>query len=59
MTEDEWLTGAELWPTYLVVRGGMSDRRQRLLACAYCRSSWDLMGRASRRAITLGEPEAL
>jgi hypothetical protein len=58
MTEVEWRTGGAMWPMCLSLRGRMSDRQLRLLACAYCRSIWDLMGKASRAAIILGEQMA-
>jgi hypothetical protein len=58
MTEVEWLTGTAMWPMCLSLRGRVSDRKLRLLACAYCRSIWGLMGKASRQAIILGEQMA-
>jgi hypothetical protein len=58
MTEDEWIVATELWPMRDFIRNRSSDRKLRLLACAYCRSIWDLMSRASRRAIILGEQMA-
>ena len=55
MTEAEWHAQDKLWPMCHFLRGRSTDRKLRLLACAYCRSIWGLMGRASRRAIILGE----
>jgi hypothetical protein len=40
------------------LRGKASDRKLQLTACAYCRSVWQLMGKASRKAVLLGEQMA-
>ena len=58
MTVDDWLPDAAMWPICWSLRDRVSDRKFRLLACAYCRSIWGLMGKASRRAIILGEQMA-
>src|SRR5262249_52711192 len=58
MTEADWNTCTEPWPMLLFLRGKVSDRKLRLAACAYCRSVWQLLQRASRRAVVLGEQMA-
>jgi hypothetical protein len=58
MTEAEWLAGSAMWPMCLSLRDKVSDRKLRLVACAYCRSIRGLMGKASRRAILVGEQMA-
>jgi hypothetical protein len=58
MTEDEWLTCTDPMSMLRFLRDKASDRKLRLTACAYCRSVWRFMGKASRRAILLGEQMA-
>jgi hypothetical protein len=61
MTETEWLenTSAEEMLSFLMMKyesGGGSDRKLRLVACAYCRRIWSLLGdERSRRAVEVAE----
>jgi hypothetical protein len=40
MTEQEWLDSTDPRPMLEFLRGKASDRKLRLLACAYCRRAW-------------------
>lgn len=55
MTEQEWLAYTDPEKMVRFLHEKASDRKLRLTACAYCRSVWRLMGKASRKAILLGE----
>lgn len=55
MTEEEWRSCTDPTPMLEFLRGKASDRKLRLTACGYCRSVWRLMGKASRKAVLLGE----
>jgi hypothetical protein len=43
MTEAEWLACADSKPMLEYLRGKASDRKLRLLACACCRKTWELL----------------
>src|SRR5688572_10870138 len=58
MTEAEWLECTDPLPMLAFLRDKGTDRKFRLFACACCRSVWRYLGRASRRAILLGEQMA-
>jgi hypothetical protein len=58
MTETEWLACTDPAPMLWFLRDKASDRKLRLAACAYCRSVWRFMGKASRKAVLLGEQMA-
>ncbi len=58
MTEEEWLIRTHPNPLLDYLRGEASDRKFRLAACAFCRSFWRHMGKASRKAVLLGEQMA-
>ena len=55
MTEPEWLACDEPMTMLWYLKGKTSARKLRLAACAYCRSVWRFMGKASREAVSLGE----
>ena len=55
MTEAEWVASTDPEAMLLFLRGKVSDLKLRLAACAYCRSVWRFMGKASRKAVLLGE----
>src|SRR5579875_1963121 len=55
VNETEWLSCADPMAMLWFLREHASDRKLRLTACAYCRSVWALLGRASRKAVLLGE----
>ncbi len=55
MTEEEWLGCNDEMTMLRFLGGNASDRKLRLTACAYCRWFWQFMGKASRKAILLGE----
>ena len=55
MTEEEWLAEPGTISMLTFLRERVSDRKLRLVGCAYCRDVWPLLGKASRRAVTLGE----
>src|SRR5205809_3842872 len=54
----EWLAASDPIRTFLFLEGNASDRRLRLLACAYCRTVWRFLNKASRSAVLLGEQMA-
>jgi hypothetical protein len=58
MTEAEWLTCADPHSMLRLLHDKASDRKLRLTACAYCRSVLRLLGKASRKAVLLGEQMA-
>ena len=58
MTEEEWLGSKSAISMLMFLRHLSSERKLRLAACAYCRSVWQLLNKASRRAVTLGEEMA-
>jgi hypothetical protein len=55
MTEAEWLACSHPMPMLAFLRERVSDRKLRLAGCAYSREVWPLLGKASRRAVLLGE----
>ncbi len=55
MTEAEWQSSTHKMSMLLLLRGRVSERKLRLTGCAYCRGVWPLLGKASRRAVVLGE----
>jgi hypothetical protein len=58
MTEAEWLAGTDPQPLLEFLResGKVSDRKLRLLACAFCRRTWHLLpDQRPRRAVDLAE----
>ena len=58
MTEADWLACTDPMPMLWSLRDKASDRKLRLAACGYCRSVWRFMGKASRKAVLLGEQMA-
>lgn len=58
MTETDWFTDDLPYLKLNYIKHRTSDRKLRLIGCGYCRLLWDYMGRASRRAIFLGEQMA-
>ena len=58
MTEADWLACTDPMHLVRLSRDEASDRKLRLVACAYCRSVWRFMGKASRKAVVLGEQMA-
>ncbi len=58
MTEAEWLECTHHCEMLWYLKGKVSDRKLRLAACAYCRSVWQFLGKASRKAVLLGEKMA-
>lgn len=55
LTEADWLACTDPCPMLHCLKDKASDRKLRLIACAYCRSLWAFMGTASQRAILLRE----
>jgi hypothetical protein len=56
MTEQEWLACTDPKPMLEYLRGKVSDRKLRLLGCAYCRGLWPQLKRqASRQAVAVAE----
>ncbi len=55
MTENDWLTGNDIGAMLEQVRGRASQRKLRLLVCAYRRRSWDRLDELTRRAVELAE----
>lgn len=58
MTEQEWLLGTKdpIFPTLMVGQvKGTSDRKLRLLGCAFCRELWSRLSAIDRRAVEIGE----
>ena len=56
MTEVEWLACTDATPMLKSVRGGASDRKLRLFACAGCRHVWPLLANNEcRRGVELAE----
>lgn len=58
MTEQEWMTSTDPITMLWFLQEKTSDRKLRLAACAYCRSVWQFMGKASQKAVLLGEQMA-
>jgi hypothetical protein len=58
MTELKWLDCTDAWRLLRSLPHQPSNRKLRLAACAYCWSVWQFMGKASRRAVLLGEQMA-
>jgi hypothetical protein len=54
MTEAEWLTCDDPTPMLKYLKGQVSDRKVRLLACVCCRLIWHLIRSASKG--TRGRP---
>src|ERR1700687_2717447 len=56
MTEQEWLASNHPVPMQVFISSHASTRKWRLLACAYVRSIWHLLGHeASRTAVEVSE----
>ena len=56
VTEAEWLACDDPWPMLWSLGGLASERKLRLLACAFCRRIWQLLpGEASRLAVEAAE----
>src|SRR4051812_44694181 len=56
MTEAEWLTGADPMPMLKLFKGKATDRKLRLLYCAWGRDGWaELTDERSRAAIRAAE----
>jgi hypothetical protein len=55
MTEAEWDDCTDPNEMVRFLWGTASDRQVRLMASAYCRLLWGFMGKASRKAVILGE----
>jgi hypothetical protein len=55
MTEAEWLMSKESRELLYHLRGRVSDRKLRLVACACCRLLWSRLSRSSRRAVEVAE----
>jgi hypothetical protein len=58
MTEAEWLNCIDPMLMLRGLPGNLSERKLTLTACAYCQSVWRFMGKASRKAVLLGEQMA-
>jgi hypothetical protein len=55
MTEDEWLTGEDIWEMLEFLQGKASDRQLRLFGCACVRLLWALEGEAVPPAVEVAE----
>jgi hypothetical protein len=59
MTEAEWLAATDPTPMLEFVKGKVSDRKLRLLACTWCRAVWyQLANNLCRAAVELSERAA-
>src|SRR5262249_14022631 len=55
MTEQEWLACSDPQPMLEFMRGRASERKLRLLACAFCRGLWDRLGDSERHLVEVAE----
>lgn len=55
MTETEWLTGTNPVPMLEYLGRGVSDRKLRLFACAFCRRFWSVLDERGRAIVETAE----
>ena len=59
MNEAEWLACGDPGPMLVFLRGGASERKLRLFACACCRRLWHLLvSNSARQAVEVAERHA-